>query len=151
MVTVPTDRALIRHRLMMRFTLRQKAGLAREVFGSYLRQRRRMRHDEKLPAVLADLRRPLTDDGVERTELEDQLTGIRLGRAVSRTLAPVPDARCLLRSLVLVDLLARRGIAASFVLGVRSGPDFEAHAWVEKGGVPLLPPYDGEYERLVDL
>jgi transglutaminase superfamily protein len=150
-VTVPADRTLIRERLTMRFTLRQKVGLAREILGSYLRQRRRMRGDDKLPTVLAELRRPLVDDGTERIELDDQLTGIRLGRAVSRTLAPVPDARCLMRSLVLVDLLARRGIAASFVLGVRSGPDFEAHAWVEKGGVALLPPYEGEYERLVDL
>ena len=150
-MTVPADRTLIRERLTTRFTLRQKVGLAREILGSYLHQRRRLRRDNKLPSVLAELREPLVEDDAERTELDDQLTGIRLGRAVSRTLAPVPDARCLLRSLVLVDMLARRGIAASFVLGVRAGPDFEAHAWVEKAGVPLLPPYEGEYERLVDL
>lgn len=150
-MTVPADRALIRRRLTARLTPRQKLGLAREILGSYLRQRRRMRHDEKLRTVLDELRRPLVEVATERSELDDQLTGIRLGRAVSRTLAPVPDARCLLRSLVLVDMLARRGIAASFVLGVRAGPDFEAHAWVEKGGVSLLPPYEGEYERLVDL
>jgi hypothetical protein len=150
-VTLPADRALIRSRLTKRFTFRQKLGLGREILGSYLRQRRRMRQNDKLPSVLAELRRPLAVEHEDRSELDEQLTGVRLGRAVSRTLAPVPDARCLLRSLVLVDLLARRGIAVSFVLGVRSGPDFEAHAWVEKGGVPLLPPYEGEYERLVDL
>jgi len=102
--------------------------------------------------VLEEIRRPLASTPNGRAELDDQLTGIRLGRAVGRTLGAVPaDARCLVRSLVLVEMLARRGIDAAFVLGVRTDGDFEAHAWVEKGGVPLLPPFEGKYERLVEL
>jgi hypothetical protein len=48
-------------------------------------------------------------------------------------------------------MLARRGIRAVLVIGARGGPDFQAHAWVEKAGEPLLPPYSGHYERLVEL
>jgi hypothetical protein len=150
MMTTPADRRLIRDRLTTPFGRRQKANLVFEILGSYVRQRRRLR-SSKLPDVLAELRRPLAVAALERPELDDQLTGIRLGRAVGRTLTPVPDARCLLRSLVLVDMLSRRGIEASFVLGVRKEGDFEAHAWVEKGGVPLLPPFEGAYERFTEL
>jgi hypothetical protein len=149
MVT-PAERRHIRTRLTTPFGMRQKLGLAAEILASYVRQRRRLRH-AKLPEVLAELRRPLAGRESQRDELDDQLTGIRLGRAVGRTLTPVPDARCLLRSLVLVDMLARRGIGASFVLGVRKEGDFEAHAWVEKAGVALLPPFEGAYDRLTEL
>jgi hypothetical protein len=149
-VSTPEERRYIRERLTTPFPRRQKLSLAREIFGSYVRQRRLLRH-AKLPEALELLRRPLGNGDVERPELDDQLTGVRLGRAVGRTLRPVPDARCLLRSLVLVDMLSRRGIEASFVLGVRKEGDFEAHAWVEKGGVALLPPFEGTYDRLVEL
>lgn len=150
MVTTPDERRHIRERLTTPFARRQKLSLAAEILASYFRQRRRLRRS-KLPEVLAELRRPLADVREQRKELDEQLTGIRLGRAVGRTLTPVPDARCLLRSLVLVDMLARRGIEASFVLGVRKEGDFEAHAWVEKGGVALLPPFEGAYDRLTEL
>jgi hypothetical protein len=107
---------------------------------------------ERLPDLLEDIRLPLSGLADERDELDGQLTGIRLGRAVGRTLGVVPaDARCLVRSLVLIDMLARRGIRAALVIGAREGPDFQAHAWVEKSGEPLLPPYHGQYERLVEL
>jgi hypothetical protein len=150
MVTSPEERRLIRERLTKRFTAREKLALAAEIVKSYVRQRRRLRR-AKLPDVLADLRRPLAEGVAGRPELDDQLTGIRLGRAVGRTLRLFPDARCLLRSLVLVDLLSRRGIESSFVLGVRKEGDFQAHAWVEKGDVALLPPFEGAYDRLVEL
>jgi hypothetical protein len=145
------DHASIRERLTTPFGLRQKLSLALEILASYARLRLRLAR-RKLPEVLESVRLPLAGAGGERDELDDQLTGVRLGRAVGRTLGAIPaDARCLVRSLVLVEMLARRGIEASFVLGVRAGPDFEAHAWVEKAGVALLPPYEGEYERLVEL
>lgn len=140
----------IRNRLGTPFARREKLRLAAEIFGSYVRQRRRLRR-ANLPEVLAELRRPLAHCAARRGQLDDQLTGIRLGRAVGRTLTPVPDARCLLRSLVLVDMLARRGITATFVLGVRKEGDFEAHAWVEKASVALLPPFEGAYDRLTEL
>jgi hypothetical protein len=80
------------------------------------------------------------------------LVGVRLGRIVGRTLGVLPaDSRCLVRSLVLTGLLASRGIRSTLVIGVKSEPDFEAHAWVECVGMPLLPAGDETYERLVEL
>jgi hypothetical protein len=82
----------------------------------------------------------------------DDLSGQRLGNAVVRTLRVLPtDSRCLMRSLVLSSLLARREIDSSLVIGVRSDPSFAAHAWVEKDGQALLPDGDEHYLRLVEL
>jgi Transglutaminase-like superfamily len=36
-------------------------------------------------------------------------------------------------------LLGRRGIPSRVVIGVRTSPEFAAHAWVEQEGLPLLP------------
>jgi hypothetical protein len=48
---------------------------------------------------------------------------------------------CLSLSLALWWLLARQGIASDLRVGVRKeGKEFEAHAWVECGGVPLNEP-----------
>jgi hypothetical protein len=52
---------------------------------------------------------------------------------------------------VSTSLLARRGIASSVVIGVKTEPEFGAHAWVESGGTPLLPPGEGEFTRLVEI
>lgn len=80
------------------------------------------------------------------------VAGKRLARAVVRTLSVLPtDSRCLVRSLVLIALLSRRGLQSSLVIGVRSSPRFSAHAWVEHDGVPLLPGSNGVFERLVDV
>jgi transglutaminase-like putative cysteine protease len=77
---------------------------------------------------------------------------VRLGWAVTRTLALVPgDTRCLTQSLVLTQLLARRGIAARVVIGARARPQFSAHAWVEHEAEPVLKPGDESYGRLVVL
>ncbi len=47
-------------------------------------------------------------------------------------------ATCLEQSLVLRHLLRRRGIDAQIVFGARkTGPETQAHAWVEVNGVPL--------------
>lgn len=46
-------------------------------------------------------------------------------------------ANCLEQSLVLWWLLSRRGVESDLQFGVRKGVEFEAHAWVEVGGVPL--------------
>jgi hypothetical protein len=63
-----------------------------------------------------------------------------LARAVehaARSYSVYP-ADCLVRSLVLLWLLRRRGITAELRLGARTLTGrFEAHAWVEHGGVPL--------------
>lgn len=70
-------------------------------------------------------------------------TGDELARAVVRVLGLVPGGeRCLTRSLVLLRLLARRGIHGDLIIAVR--PDermsLAAHAWVEVDGRPLLAP-----------
>lgn len=80
------------------------------------------------------------------------LSGRRLGSAVGRTLRVLPtDSRCLMRSLVLSSLLARRRIESALVIGVSPAPSFAAHAWVEHHGEPLLPSGEGGYQRLVEL
>jgi hypothetical protein len=61
------------------------------------------------------------------------------------------DTRCLARSLVLTQLLARRGIPSRLVIGARPAPRFLAHAWVEHAGQPVLPIGDGSFGRLVEL
>jgi hypothetical protein len=77
---------------------------------------------------------------------------LRLGLAVVRVLRYVPaDSRCLMRSLVLTGLLARRGVYAKVVIGVRPAPSFGAHAWVEVDGVALLPTNEPEFHRLVEI
>ena len=74
----------------------------------------------------------------------------RLGRVVRRTLGILPtDSRCLIRSLVLLRILARRAIPGTLVIGVRKESEFEAHAWVEHQGEPILPA--GDYTRLTEL
>jgi len=129
-----------------------KARLAVEILAAYVRVRRQLA-SRSLPAAVETLRPrdratiPLSgDDQAER------IAGARLGHAVGRTLAPLPgDNRCLVRSLVLTTLLARRGISSSLIVGVRSGPEFLAHAWVERKGVALLDPGGPEFGRLLEL
>ncbi len=78
-------------------------------------------------------------------------TAERVARDVERAgreYSPYP-VDCLVRSLVVVWLLRRRGIAAEFRLGVRTLTGrFEAHAWVEHGGVPLGE--DADVARVFD-
>jgi hypothetical protein len=52
---------------------------------------------------------------------------------------------------VLTEMLARRGVYAKVVIGVRPEPSFGAHAWVEVDGHPLLATDESEYHRLVEL
>jgi hypothetical protein len=80
---------------------------------------------------------------------EQHATALRLGRAVMLTVRLLPtDRRCLVRSLVVSGVLARRGIPAELVLGVRpnNAEPFMAHAWVEHGGECVLP--DEGFNRL---
>ena len=147
MVTPPTDagKAAFRRRL----PISRKLGLAAEIVGTYVRARWLLRRRE-LPDAVAALRgdRPLEVP----TDGDRLLTGIRLGRTVGRTLGVLPaDSRCLVRSLVLTSLLARRGIGSVLVIGVKREPDFEAHAWVECSGVSLLPDGETEYGRLAEF
>jgi hypothetical protein len=146
-VTPPSPEAMAAFRRHL--PLSQKASLTVEIVGTYVRARSWLRSDE-----LAETVRALRAAGPPAgTPDGDQLlVGIRLGRIVGKTLGVLPaDSRCLVRSLVLTSLLVRRGIESSLVIGVRPDPSFEAHAWVECAGTPLLPPGDEPYGRLVEL
>jgi hypothetical protein len=101
-----------------------------------------------LTATLEWLRLPLA----EGARPADPAT-LGLGRAVRRTLAVLPaDTRCLTQSLVLLGLLARRGVRTTLVLGIESTSEaFGAHAWVEHDKRPLLPPGTDPSKRLAEL
>jgi hypothetical protein len=127
-----------------RLPVARKVGLAFEVLRAYARVRRELRR-ATLPEALGRLRTPGSG-----TASPDE-TG-RLARAVRRTLRPLPtDTRCLSQALVLTALLARRGVPSTLVIGVSPGESFGAHAWIEHHGVALLPPYEAEFQRLVEL
>ena len=72
-------------------------------------------------------------------------------RIVANRSSVAHDSRCLMQSVVLVAMLARRGAEASLVIGVRPGVDFGAHAWVELAGRALLPTFGDDFARLVEL
>lgn len=55
--------------------------------------------------------------------------------AVARRVTPIPPI-CLPDSLALLDVLARRSLAADLVFGVKLNP-FAAHCWVQSGDVVL--------------
>jgi hypothetical protein len=102
-----------------------------------------------LPAAVAAAR---GQDRLDGRGPDPYREGVRLGFAVSRTLALLPsDSRCLFRSLVLTALLARRRVPTSLVIGVRPAPDFGAHAWVEHAGRALTAAGPREYRRLAEL
>lgn len=124
----------------------QKVLLAGEVLILYGRARWLMRRLET-PEVVERLRGDVQD---AYDPAVSRRIGYRLGTVVLRTLDPLPaDSRCLVRSLVLTALLARRGVRAVLVIGVLGEPEFAAHAWVEHGGKALVPA--GRFERLVEL
>jgi hypothetical protein len=129
----------------------RKAQLTLEILAAYVRVRRLIKRVE-LPLILERVR---VARAVARSlPLSRPTDGARLGQAVGRALRPLPaDTRCLTRSLVLVSLLARRGIAASLVIAVRPEDDLSlaAHAWVELDGRPVLAPAGPDHGRLVTL
>jgi hypothetical protein len=118
----------------------ERVRLVGEILGVYVKARWLISRGD-LPTVMAKLRA-----GAEPTSLplgRQELIGRRLAWIVSRVLSLLPtDSRCLIRSVTLSTLLARRGIPSSVVIGVRSEPEFAAHAWVEHDGSPLLPTED---------
>lgn len=132
-----------------RATLGQRLGLAVEIVIAYARARRELRR-APIAEVVERLRGGAPPARRGDAEVVDE--ALHLGRAVVRTMAFLPgDTRCLRRSLVLLQLLERRGISARLVIGARSGPDFLAHAWVEYRGRPLLSVEGGSFGRLVEL
>jgi hypothetical protein len=134
-----------------RLNLAERIGLAAEILAAYVTARLALRR-RPIESALARLRQ------ASRPYAELPPTGVtfseacRLGAAVARTLALAPgDTRCLVRSLVLTRLLARRGIPSTLVIGACSTPGFLAHAWVEHDGAAVLDPGDWSFARLVEL
>ncbi len=120
--------------------------LGAEITRAGVRVRRLLRRHD-LPTALARCR----DTTPSRPRAaHDEV--VRLGRAVRRTLGTLPgDSRGLVSSLVLIAVLARRGVGASLVIGVRPVKGFGAHAWVEVGGMPALPAARDKFAQLVVL
>ena len=126
---------------------REKLALLLEIVTTYARARWLLAR-KGLPATVAALRAPGPSHRRSAVARNEKLAAARLGILVRRVLEPLPfDSRCLMQSLVLTAMLARRGIESTVVIGVRPAPEFAAHAWVESDGVALLPP--GEYGRVV--
>jgi hypothetical protein len=133
-------------------TAPQRIVLTLEILWTYCAVRWAIRGDD-LPGAVARLRRDF-DQAHVATQAEDDRHGAasRLGYVVSSVLKLLPtDSRCLMRSLVLTRLLARRGVPSTLIIGVSAAPEFAAHAWVEHGGRPLLPSYGPMFARLVEL
>jgi hypothetical protein len=135
--------------VVRRLTSIERGRLACEIAIAYVRAHLRLRSGS-IDSVLCALR---TRSSPAPQRCAGNLAEAqRLGRAAARVLRLLPgDTRCLVRSLVLTQLLARRGIATKLVIGTRTGPDFLAHAWVEYEGEPVLSPGDGSFGRLAEL
>jgi hypothetical protein len=137
--------------LAIPLSARARVRLIGEIVAAYVQARRELRR-APIGSVVAALR---SRSVIEAPRPQGRRTfdeARRLGRIVIRVLRLLPgDTRCLTRSLVLTQLLARRGIPAKLVIGARAAPDFRAHAWVEYDGHPVLPPGDGSYGRLIEL
>jgi transglutaminase superfamily protein len=136
---------------------RRRVALASEILAVYCRVRLRLLRD-RFPIALAAMRdagsrrRLACDAGQPSDSAINYLRAARVARAVQRTLRLVPaDSRCLMQSLVLTSLLARRGIETKLVIAVKPDGEFEAHAWVEHGGRPLLPDSQDVYQVLAKL
>lgn len=136
-------------RALPRRLLAERASLGLEIVTAYLRTC--ALRDTPINAAVAVLRTGSV--AAEPAPVPGRLEEARrLGRAVCRTLRFLPgDTRCLVRSLVLTRLLARRGIPAKLVIAVRAHPEFVAHAWVEHEGQPVLEPGGESFGRLVEL
>jgi hypothetical protein len=128
-------------------TLVERVLLATEILATYAVVRLRVRRGD-LTTVLAALR----SDGGGRRRLPLARDERRLAAVAVRVLRVLPgDARCLTRSLVVLALLARRGIDTRLVIATRPAPAFAAHAWIERAGQPLLPTEGFGDVRLVEL
>jgi hypothetical protein len=128
----------------------RRALLAAEVLEAYVAVRWLLRR-HSLPETIAQLRAG-APSGVSAPDEERIALGRHLAWATVRTITLLPaDSRCLMRSLVLTRVLARRGLPSTFVLSAASAPRFAAHAWVEHAGEPLLLPAGADHQQLVRL
>jgi Transglutaminase-like superfamily len=129
----------------------RRVRLAIEVLGVYVHVRCLVLRYGAVPAVPV-IRGGLHEPADPRVDSLRVQRGLRLGRAVVKVLRLLPtDSRCLMQSLVLTAMLARRGVYSRLVIGVRTDPIFAAHAWVEVDGEPLLFTDQSVYQRLTEV
>lgn len=144
----PLRRTLVIPRLGIRLTRYERARTSVEILTTYILVRWWLLRLDFPAAVEAARSVPAAP--MARPE-DATSVAVRLGNAVQSTLQLLPlDARCLIRSLVLTRMLARRGIVSTLILGVRAKPEFAAHAWVEREDVALLPTWP-EFHRIAEL
>ncbi len=116
----------------------ERVRLIAEVCAAYARIFPRLRRSDLAAMATAARARSAPPSGL--AEPDARRVAWRLGHVVRRVLRVLPaDDRCLIRSLILVHMLARRGIAADLVIGVDVEAGFKAHAWVEYAGRPVIP------------
>lgn len=122
----------------------ERLALVAEILATYVTVRWQVRRHD-LPTAVAALR------GGRRLVVVDREPR-RLAAFAERIVARIPgDSRCLMRSLVVLAMLSRRGIDARLVLAARPTPEFAAHAWVERNGDPLLPTRGFRDARVAEL
>jgi hypothetical protein len=127
----------------------RRALLAAEILAAYAWARRLLRR-HTLPEAVAALRAGAPPTGT--ADAAALALGRHLAWATVRTITLLPsDSRCLMQSLVLTRVLARRGLPSTLVLSAAPGPQFEAHAWIEYAGEPLLQPAGASHEQLLRL
>ena len=106
-----------------RFSPREKVELGLEIVVAYARARWWLWRTD-LPRTVTALR-PATRLERGRRRRSGACGVPTWAWVVGQTLRHLPfDSRCLMRSLVLTSLLARRGIASTLVIAVRSDPEF---------------------------
>jgi hypothetical protein len=124
--------------------------LACEILTAYVRVRWTIRSCEP-PEAVSRLRASARRHPLASDRGGEIMAGWRLGRAVMKTLHPLPtDSRCLMRSLTLLTVMERRSLSPTLVIAVRPQP-FAAHAWIELHGQALLPAGEPGYERITEL
>lgn len=138
------------HPYLEQFSAGRKLALVAEIAVAYLRARVLLR-TRGTATALSTIRERYGTRNSGFTAAGELAMGYRLAWVVVRVLRALPDSRCLIRSIVLVEMLARRGVTSSLVIGVSPGPDFGAHAWVELDSAPLLPPDEWRYARMTEL
>jgi hypothetical protein len=125
----------------------ERLALVAEVLITYVVVRRQVRRHD-LPRAVAALRQQRRPSYVALVAREPRALAVTAERVVAR----IPgDSRCLMRSLVVLAMLARRGVDARLILAARPTPGFAAHAWVERDGDPLLPTRGFGDARLTEL
>ena len=136
-----------------RMSVPQKVILASEIVFVFALVRLQMRRDDIRDVVASIRTRPaIRSVSAEAGAPDVWLTATRLARAVTRTLGALPtDTRCLSQSLVLLWMLSRRAIPSTLVIAAHGSEQFEAHAWIEHAGRPLLSPCGFSDDRLVEI